>query len=65
MNDKQPPDYLTKLELAAMLRVSTRTIANYVRNGAIPDPVKFGRKALWSRAALVEFIRSHEPAAWP
>ena len=63
MNDKQPADYLTKVELASMLRVSTRTITNYIRTGAIPVPVKFGRKALWSRAALVAFIRSQEPAA--
>lgn len=63
MNDKECADYLTKVELASMLRVSTRTITNYVRTGAIPGPVRFGRKALWSRAALMEFIRSQQSVA--
>lgn len=59
----QRDDYLTKAELAAMLRVSTRTISNYVQSGAIPGPVKFGRRALWSRAALTEFVQAQSPAA--
>lgn len=63
MNDEQPADYLTKMELASMLRVSTRTISNYIRAGAIPEPVKIGRKALWSRAALLAFIQSQQPRA--
>lgn len=63
MNEKQPAEYLTKVELALMLRVSTRTITNYVGSGTIPNPVKFGRKALWSKSVLVAFIRSQDPAA--
>lgn len=63
MNDKEPANYLTKADLASMLRVSTRTITNYVHTGAIPGPVKFGRKALWSRVALTAFIRSQQPGA--
>jgi excisionase family DNA binding protein len=62
MSDNRPADYLTKTELASMLRVSTRTINNYTRTGAIPEPVKIGRKALWSRAALLEFIRAQQAA---
>lgn len=62
MNDQDTASYLTKAELASMLRVSTRTISNYVRAGAIPGPVRFGRKALWSRAALMAFIRAQQPA---
>lgn len=60
MNNQDQTDYLTKAELAAMLKVSTRTITNYTRTGAIPSPVKFGRKALWSRAALLAFIRAQQ-----
>jgi excisionase family DNA binding protein len=62
MNDKESTDYLTKEELASMLRVSTRTITNYVHTGAIPGPVKFGRRALWSRAELRTFIQSQQAA---
>jgi len=63
MNDKEPTVYLTKLELASMLRVSTRTISNYIRAGALPEPVKIGRRALWSRASLLAFLRAQQPQA--
>ena len=63
MSDNEPADYLTKSELASMLRVSTRTISNSIRTGAIPEPVKIGRKALWSRATLLAFIRTQQPDA--
>jgi excisionase family DNA binding protein len=63
VKDMQRDDYLTKAELASMLRISTRTISNYVQTGALPSPVKFGRKALWSRAALTAFVQAQLPAA--
>lgn len=63
MNDNGPSNYLTKSELAAMLRVSTRTVSNYVRSGALPEPVKIGRRALWSRATLLAFLRAQQPQA--
>ena len=63
MNDQTPANYMTKAELAAMLRVSTRTVSNYVSTGAIPSPVRFGRRALWSRAALMAFIQAQQPVA--
>ena len=51
-------NYLTKQELASILRVSTRTINNYAKAGTIPKPVKLGRKALWPRAHLLTFLSS-------
>jgi excisionase family DNA binding protein len=63
MTDTTPAAvYLTKTELATLLRVSTRTITNYIQTGAIPAPVKLGRKALWSRSVLLDFIRSQQPS---
>lgn len=58
-------DYLTKAELAEMLRVTTRTITNYQKSGAIPAPIKVGRRNLWSRTALTEFVHNQltEPEA--
>ena len=47
---------LTKPELAALLRVTTRTINNYVATGKVPVPVKTGRKALWNRQDLLTFL---------
>jgi len=65
MTHLEPTTYLTKIELAAMLRVSTRTISNYVRSGAIPDPVRFGRKALWSKTDLLAFVKAQQTADQP
>jgi excisionase family DNA binding protein len=55
-NSAAPSDYLTKQELADMLRVTTRTITNYVHGGALPAPTKVGRKALWNRTQLQGFL---------
>lgn len=65
MNQYEHAEYLTKRELAEMLRVSTRTVSNYVRTGAIPDPVKIGRRALWARVALLAFIHAQQMAGRP
>jgi excisionase family DNA binding protein len=56
-------DYVTKTELAAMLRVTTRTITNYVSGGALPAPTKVGRKALWHREQLRSFLQQAGAAA--
>lgn len=48
---------LTKSELAALLRVTTRTINNYIATGKVPPPFKTGRKALWDRERLLTFLR--------
>jgi predicted DNA-binding transcriptional regulator AlpA len=47
---------LTKAELAALLRVTMRTIDNYVKSKAIPKPVRVGRRALWHRQAIVSLL---------
>ena len=47
---------LTKSELAALLRVTTRTINNYIATGKVPPPVNTGRKALWDRQGLLTFL---------
>lgn len=62
-NQGSNDDYLTKAELAAMLRVTTRTITNYVRGGALPAPTKVGRKALWNRAGLRDFLAAQAQAS--
>ncbi len=57
-NDLLQSDYVTKSELAAMLRVTPRTITNYVSGGALPAPTKVGRKALWNRELLRTFLQA-------
>ncbi len=56
-------DYLTREELAKLLRVTTRTVHNYIKSGAVPAPVRVGRRYLWSRTGLVSFIQQQKAAA--
>lgn len=51
------PQYLTKAELATLLRVTTRTIENYARSGTLPKPLHVGRKALWARQETLSHIQ--------
>lgn len=49
--------YLTKDELAEMLRVSVRTVTTYMGQGLLPKPLQLGRKLLWEEAEVVQFIQ--------
>lgn len=48
--------YLTKDEVAETLRVSVRTITDYIGKGLLPSPRKLGRRLLWSDAELFVWI---------
>ncbi len=50
-------DLMTKTEVASLLRVSPRTVQNYLSNGVLPPPAKLGRQLLWRRADI-EFVVS-------
>jgi len=43
------PPRLTRTELAAFWRVSTRTIDRWAANGRCPAPVRIGNRLLWRR----------------
>lgn len=49
--------YLTKEELATLLRVSKRTINNYISEKRLPSPMHIGRRALWNKTELAEFLK--------
>lgn len=49
--------YLTKDEVAAMLRVSVRTVTTYMSQGLLPQPLQLGRKLLWNEEAVIQFIQ--------
>lgn len=53
---------ITKDEVAALLRVSVRTITSYMRQGLLPRPMRLGRKLLWDENSLVQFIQTPIPA---
>jgi predicted site-specific integrase-resolvase len=44
--------YLKKKEVAAVLRVTVRTITTYMQQGLIPYPKKVGRILLWDEVEL-------------
>lgn len=48
--------YLTKTEVAGVLRVSVRTITTYMQQNAIPKPKKVGGILLWDEEELHQKI---------
>jgi len=49
--------YMTKDELASMLRVSVRTVTTYMSQGLLPQPLQLGRRLLWEQGAVIQFIQ--------
>ena len=49
--------YITKNEVAALLRVSVRTLTTYMSQGLLPQPLQLGRKLLWDESSLVQFLQ--------
>jgi predicted DNA-binding transcriptional regulator AlpA len=49
--------YLTKGEVASLLRVSVRTVTTYMGQGLLPQPLQLGRKLLWDEGAVIQFIQ--------
>lgn len=55
--------FLTKKEVAEVLRVSVRTITTYMQQGAIPNPKKIGGILLWEEEELYRRIKHASPSA--
>ena len=53
-------EYLTKTELAAQLNRSTRSVDRWALAGDGPPRVRIGRRSLYRRAAVVEWLRGLE-----
>lgn len=45
-------EWMTKAEVAELLRVTPRTIENYVKRGELGAPTKIGGRVLWQRAVV-------------
>jgi excisionase family DNA binding protein len=64
-NGEQPGNpvaevFLTKIEVARLLRRTTRTIENWVRSGRLPS-IKLGeRTILFDRETVLQAIRAHQ-----
>lgn len=50
--------YLTAPEVAALLRVSVRTLHTYVGNKRVPAPIRLGGKRLWAAQSLHDHVGS-------
>ena len=53
-------EYLTKAELAAQLHRSIRSLDRWALTGDGPPCVRIGRRSLYRRAAVVEWLRGLE-----
>ena len=53
-------EYLTKAELAAQLHRSIRSVDRWALTGDGPPCVRIGRRSLYRRRAVVEWLRSLE-----
>lgn len=62
---EQDPDIYTSAELAALWRVTTRTVTNWYNRGEFPNAVKIGRgpNAIWRipKADVRAFERRNNP----
>jgi hypothetical protein len=53
-------EYLTKAELATQLHRSIRSLDRWALTGEGPPCVRIGRRSLYRRAAVVEWLRGLE-----
>jgi hypothetical protein len=53
-------EYLTKAELAAQLHRSIRSVDRWALTGDGPPCVRIGRRSLYRRAAIVEWLKGLE-----
>ena len=43
-------------DLAKYLGVSTRTVRNLIKRGALPPPVRIGRKRIWLKRKFMDWL---------
>jgi hypothetical protein len=58
-------EYLTKAELAAQLHRSTRSVDRWTLTGYGPPCVRIGRRSLYRRESVLEWLRGLETPPKP
>jgi prophage regulatory protein len=58
--EAQLPQLLNVKEVAAILKVSVRTVKRHVTKGIFPRPIEFGRNVRWDIADVESFIETHK-----
>ena len=61
MNETPPQDYLDNQEAAKYLRITVLALYNLRRNKGLPF-IKLGKKVLYSREALNNFVKTQTQA---
>lgn len=56
-------DLMKKSEVAKALRVTTRTVENYRKNGRLPSPVVISNRPMWPAAAIHAMVSPARTAA--
>ena len=52
---------LTREDVAALLKVSRRTVSRMVKRGTLPQPIRFNRKTIrWNLADIVKVMKEKE-----
>ena len=54
-------EFLTEGDLAALLKVSVRTIQRMVRQPCFPAPIRIGRCRRWSKVKVLEYYFGSGP----
>jgi excisionase family DNA binding protein len=58
-NEIPPDGLLTAQEVAAMLRISVRTVWRMLRRQEMPQPIRYNRKLVrWRRAEVERFVEA-------
>jgi predicted DNA-binding transcriptional regulator AlpA len=53
------PNYLTRQEVADLLKISTKSVSLAVKNGSLPQPVKVLQSDRWDDSELKQFIENN------
>ena len=48
--------YLTREEVAGLLRIDPQTVSRWVRERRLPPPLRLGRQMLWNCRLLERFL---------
>ena len=59
------PELLTVAQVAAMLRLSERSVWRMTSTGELPRPLRFGRAVRWRRQTILDRLRDMEKNATP
>ena len=51
-------ELLTPEDIMKIFKVSRATVDNWVRDGALPKPIKMGRRIFWKLSEIEEYIES-------